>query len=107
MVNAELVPGKTALVFIDPYNDFLSEGGKLWPMVADIARAVNLHTNLRAIMAAARDATAAFSSEAMHAAHAINAPNFAHALVTTAEFLDAFGSVPATLATGEDHVRRA
>jgi len=36
-----------------------------------------------------RDATAAFSHEAMHAAHDINAPNFAHAVVTTAELLAA------------------
>jgi nicotinamidase-related amidase len=30
-----------------------------------------------------RDATAAFSSEAMHAAHEINGPAFAHAILTT------------------------
>ena len=30
-----------------------------------------------------RDATAAFSSEAMHAAHEINGPDFAHAILTT------------------------
>jgi nicotinamidase-related amidase len=29
------------------------------------------------------DATAAFSSEAMHAAHEINGPTFAHAILTT------------------------
>jgi nicotinamidase-related amidase len=34
-----------------------------------------------------RDATAAFSHDAMHAAHDINAPNFAHAVVTTPELL--------------------
>jgi nicotinamidase-related amidase len=34
-----------------------------------------------------RDATAAFDHDAMHAAHDINAPNFAHAIVTTAELL--------------------
>jgi hypothetical protein len=22
---------RTGLLFVDPYNDFLSEGGKLWP----------------------------------------------------------------------------
>lgn len=43
---------RTALPFVDPYNDFLSEGGKLWPMVADVANAVGLHGNLRAITAA-------------------------------------------------------
>jgi nicotinamidase-related amidase len=36
-----------------------------------------------------RDATAAFSHEAMHAAHDINAPSFAHAVLTTAELLPA------------------
>ena len=34
-----------------------------------------------------RDATAAFSEEALHAAHEINGPTFAHAIVTTAELL--------------------
>jgi len=27
---------KTALLFIDPFNDFLSEGGKLWPRVKEV-----------------------------------------------------------------------
>ena len=30
-------PSRTALLFVDPYNDFLSEGGKLWPMVKAVA----------------------------------------------------------------------
>ncbi len=37
----------------------------------------------------ARDATAAFSSEAMHAAHEINGPTFAHAILTTAAVISA------------------
>jgi nicotinamidase-related amidase len=40
---------RTALLFIDPYNDFLSEGGKLWPRVEEVARKVGLLENLRAI----------------------------------------------------------
>lgn len=36
-----------------------------------------------------RDATAAFSEEALHAAHEINGPTYAHAIVTTAELLSA------------------
>ena len=36
-----------------------------------------------------RDATAAFSAEAMHAAHEINAPAFAHAVLTTQSLLSA------------------
>jgi nicotinamidase-related amidase len=34
-----------------------------------------------------KDATAAFSPEAMHAAHAINGPTFAHAILTTDELI--------------------
>ena len=45
---------RTALLFVDPYNDFLAEGGKLWPRVAEVANAVGLHENLRAVTAAAR-----------------------------------------------------
>lgn len=47
---------RTALLFVDPYNDFLSEGGKLWPKVADVATSVGLHSNLHAITAAVRKA---------------------------------------------------
>jgi nicotinamidase-related amidase len=46
----------TALIFIDPYNDFLSEGGKMWPFIKEVARSVNLHDHLRAITAAVRKA---------------------------------------------------
>ena len=34
-----------------------------------------------------KDATTAFSQEAMHAAHAINGPTYAHAIVTTDELI--------------------
>jgi nicotinamidase-related amidase len=47
-------PDRTALLLVDPYNDFLSEAGKLWPMVESVASEVELLTNLRAITAAAR-----------------------------------------------------
>ena len=36
------VPTSTALLLIDPYNDFLSEGGKIWPYVREVAEAVDL-----------------------------------------------------------------
>jgi len=44
----------TALLLVDPYNDFLSEGGKLWRVVEAVAREVGLLDNLRIITAAAR-----------------------------------------------------
>jgi nicotinamidase-related amidase len=45
---------RTALLLVDPYNDFLSVGGKLWPMVEDVATEVGLLDNLRATVAASR-----------------------------------------------------
>jgi len=39
-----------------------------------------------------RNATAAFWPEALHAAHEINGPTFAHAILTTAELLAALGA---------------
>jgi nicotinamidase-related amidase len=34
-----------------------------------------------------KDATAAFDREGMHAAHEVNGPRFAHAIVTTEQLL--------------------
>jgi hypothetical protein len=31
----------TALLLIDPYNDFISEGGKIWPRIRAVAEANN------------------------------------------------------------------
>jgi nicotinamidase-related amidase len=36
-----------------------------------------------------RDATAAFTQEMMYAAHELNGPTFAHAIMTTREVVDA------------------
>jgi nicotinamidase-related amidase len=49
-------PEHTALLFVDPYNDFLSEGGKLWPNVAAVAEEVRLLDNLRSVAAEVRRA---------------------------------------------------
>ena len=45
---------RTALLFVDPYNDFLAAEGKLWPMVAEVANQVGLLDNLRAVTTAVR-----------------------------------------------------
>ena len=45
---------RTGLLLIDPYNDALSDGGKLWPDVKAIAESVELLPHLRALVEAAR-----------------------------------------------------
>jgi len=46
----------TALLFVDPYNDFLSEGGLVWPRLKAMAEENRLLDNLRAIHSTVRDA---------------------------------------------------
>jgi len=45
---------KTALILVDPFNDFLSEGGKMWPFTKETVEGVGLVQNLKALIAAAR-----------------------------------------------------
>jgi len=47
---------RTALLLVDPYNDFLSEGGKIFPRVKAVAEEVKLLDNLRSINRAVRAA---------------------------------------------------
>jgi hypothetical protein len=47
---------RTGLLLVDPYNDFLSEGGKVFPMIKEIATEIGLLDNLRATVAAVRKA---------------------------------------------------
>src|SRR5262245_30790529 len=46
----------TALLFVDPYNDFLSEDGKAWPRIKSVAEANGLLDNLRRLDRAVRSA---------------------------------------------------
>ena len=46
----------TALLFVDPYNDFLSEGGLVWPRLKEVAEEIGLLDNLRAVQQAVRAA---------------------------------------------------
>jgi nicotinamidase-related amidase len=48
-------PSDTAILLLDPYNDFISEGGKAWPMIKAIAEENHLLTHLREVVATARD----------------------------------------------------
>ena len=48
--------GITALLVVDPYNDFISEGGKLWPRIKAVAEANNCVPNMLEVLKAARKA---------------------------------------------------
>jgi nicotinamidase-related amidase len=56
MVAPTYPPDRTGLLLVDPYNDFLSDGGKVWPQVKDVAEEVDLLNNLRSVVAAIRSA---------------------------------------------------
>jgi nicotinamidase-related amidase len=43
-----------ALLIIDPLNDFIAEGGKLWPYAREVAEELHLMNNLRQLVAGAR-----------------------------------------------------
>ena len=46
----------TALLVIDPYNDFISEGGKLWDRIRAVAEANDCVAHMLQILNAARKA---------------------------------------------------
>jgi len=46
----------TALLVVDPYNDFISEGGKIWPRIKTVAEANNCVPNMLQVLNAARQA---------------------------------------------------
>jgi len=46
----------TALLVVDPYNDFISEGGKIWPRIKAVAEANNCVPNMHQVLQATRDA---------------------------------------------------
>ncbi len=48
--------GITALLVVDPYNDFISEGGKIWPHIKAVAEANNCVPNMLRVLTAARNA---------------------------------------------------
>ena len=48
--------GSTALLLIDPYNDFISAGGKVWPRISAVAEANHCIQHMLAVLEAARNA---------------------------------------------------
>jgi len=56
MHNGKKATDDTALLVIDPYNDFVSEGGKLWPRVSAVAEANHCIEHMLEVFRAARAA---------------------------------------------------
>lgn len=54
MADIRFDASRTAVLLVDPYNDFLSEGGKSWPRAKAIAEDVHLLDHMRTVVAAAR-----------------------------------------------------
>ena len=46
----------TALLLIDPYNDFISEGGKIWPRISAVAEANDCVRHMLEVLQSARKA---------------------------------------------------
>ena len=53
---ATYAKGETALLIVDPYNDFMSAGGKLYAQTVESAKAVGFYENMRRLVPAARAA---------------------------------------------------
>lgn len=45
---------KTAIILVDPYNDFMSPGGKVYPRLSDTLTSTNLLSRLNKLVAAVR-----------------------------------------------------
>jgi nicotinamidase-related amidase len=56
----------TALLVVDPYNDFISEGGKVWPRIKAVAEANSCVQHMVEILSAARKAAKLRVFYAMH-----------------------------------------
>jgi nicotinamidase-related amidase len=54
MTQSPYVPDRTALLIVDPYNDFMSEGGKLYDAIKPTAAASGMFDHLRKVIPAAR-----------------------------------------------------
>src|SRR5499427_1195664 len=56
MANPDFDKGITALLVIDPYNDFISEGGKIWDRIRAVAEANGCVSHMLQVLNAARQA---------------------------------------------------
>jgi hypothetical protein len=56
MTTTTYAADSTALLIVDPYNDFMSEGGKLYEATKETAQAVGFYDNMRKLIPAIRAA---------------------------------------------------
>ena len=56
MADLKLDKDTTALLIIDPYNDFISEGGKIWDRIKNVAEANDCVAHMLQVLEAARKA---------------------------------------------------
>jgi nicotinamidase-related amidase len=56
MTNLTFDKDITALLVVDPYNDFISEGGKIWDRIKAVAEANNCVPNMLRVLNTAREA---------------------------------------------------
>jgi hypothetical protein len=56
----------TSLLVIDPYNDFISERGKIWPRIKAVAEANSCVPNMLHVLNAARQAKIRRDHRPMH-----------------------------------------
>ncbi|MGA5200626.1 isochorismatase family cysteine hydrolase [Streptomyces variegatus] len=47
---------RTGILLVDPLNDFLSDDGKLWPLISEVAQEVELRAHLSDLVSTAREA---------------------------------------------------
>lgn len=71
-------PKQTALLIVDPYNDFMSEGGKLYDAIKPTAEASGMYANLRRIIPAARAAGIKIFVLPHHRSHAHEFDHWTH-----------------------------
>ena len=54
MTTTTYAADRTALLIVDPYNDFMSAGGKLYEATRETAEAVGFYDNMRKLIPAIR-----------------------------------------------------
>lgn len=79
MTDHQYNPHHTALLLVDPYNDFMTEGGKLYDAIKETAEAVDMFGNLRKLIPAIRAAGIPVFIVPHHRAHGNDYDQWHHA----------------------------